>query len=125
MKQSTFKETGYREWRAEYEGHSFLIWKSYLWNDKGEWDYYTVDSEDEDVDYYFKVLARKPLDEKYVTTLCKKCLKNPQQKSSKSEWYLIVDADGKECYATKPKERKVLSGPHDWDYVASHIEYPF
>ncbi len=75
MKQATVKEGGYLEWFAEYDGISFLIWKSYLWNDKGRWDYYYVVTND-DKGIHYQQLVRSAMSPELATRLCKKAIKS-------------------------------------------------
>ena len=75
MKLAILTEGRWREWFAEYNGITFCIWKSYLWDDKGNWHYYyTIDSENDNTGYY-RELAKKPMTAELATRLCKKSIK--------------------------------------------------
>lgn len=77
MKQATLKDDGYRQWTAEYNGETFSIWLSYLWDENGKWHYYyTIDRLCDGEGYFRELAGNKTLTAELATKLCKKCIAN-------------------------------------------------
>ena len=76
MELAILTEGRWREWFAEYNGITFCIWESYLWDDKGHWHYYYVIDDMDDKGMYFRQLAKSPMTPELATRLCKKALKS-------------------------------------------------
>lgn len=76
MKQATLKEGRWREWFADYDGITFCIWKSYLWDSNGNWHYYYVIDDTDDKGMHFSQLATSSMTPELATKLCKKAIKS-------------------------------------------------